>query len=145
DVMSIQLSYSGLRGAARQFAGLALAFSGAAAAAGCASSGSSASGTYHPPATPPKVFSRSSWPGEPGGVHINVSLADRRLYLKEGDEIVQAYAIGVGTDEKPTPQGDYSVRRIVWNPPWVPPNEARSEERRVGKEGRVAWGPAWYR
>src|SRR3954471_13781885 len=113
--MSMQLSYAGLRGAARRFGGIALAFAGVAASAGCASSGSSASGTYHPPTTTPRVFSRSSWPGEPGGVHINVSLADRKLYLKDGDAIVQAYAIGIGTDEKPTPQGDYSVRRVVWN------------------------------
>jgi lipoprotein-anchoring transpeptidase ErfK/SrfK len=68
-------------------------------------------------------------------VHINVSLADRKLYLKDGDAIVQAYAIGVGTDEKPTPQGDYSVRRVVWNPPWVPPNEAWAADKEPQSPG----------
>ena len=50
--------------------------------------------------------------------------ADRRLYLKDGSTIVQSYPVGVGRDAMPTPEGDYSVSRIVWNPPWNPPDAA---------------------
>jgi hypothetical protein len=94
----------------------ALALAAVLAATGCASSGT-AGGMIH-------GGDGSSWSGEPGGVHMNVSLGERRLYLKDGNEVVRAYEIGVGQDAYPTPEGNYSVRRIVWNPPWTPPDAA---------------------
>ena len=124
DVMSIQRSYMRFRTAARRFGGGALAFAGVLAAAGCASSGTAA-GTYHPGS----MASASSWPGEPSGVHINVDLSERKLYLKTGTEVVQAYSIGVGKPGFETPVGDYSVRKVVWNPPWNPPDEAWAEDK----------------
>lgn len=107
--------------AARRFSGGMLAMAGVLAGAGCASSGSSASGTYH---ANPSVGAGASYPGEPSGMHINVSLGERKLYLKQGSEVVQAYSIGVGKEGYETPVGDYTVRKIVWNPPWTPPNES---------------------
>jgi lipoprotein-anchoring transpeptidase ErfK/SrfK len=121
--MSIQHNHSRLHGAARRFGGSALALAGMLSAAGCASSGTSA-GTYYPPTSTTIVRTGGSWVGEPSGVHINVDLSERKLYLKNGDEVVQSYSIGVGKDAMPTPQGKYSVRRIVWNPPWTPPDAA---------------------
>lgn len=101
----------------------ALAFAVLAGAA-CASSGTSASGVYVPPVSNVAVGSGASWVGEPSGVHINVDLSERKLYLKNGDQVVRAYEIGVGQPAYPTPEGNYSVRRIVWNPPWTPPDAA---------------------
>ena len=115
----MQHNYSKLT--ARWFGGGALAFASMLAAAGCASSGTSASGTYHGPSTA-VVGNGGSWAGEPSGVHINVDLSQRKLYLKDGNEVVHAYEIGVGQPAYPTPQGNYSVARIVWNPAWTPPD-----------------------
>lgn len=112
--------------AARRFSGSALAMAGMLAAAGCASSGS-ASGTYHP--SPMLGGSGASWAGEPTGVHINVDLSERKLYLKNGSDVVQAYSIGVGKPGYETPTGDYSIRKVVWNPPWNPPDEAWAEDK----------------
>jgi lipoprotein-anchoring transpeptidase ErfK/SrfK len=100
----------------------ALAVAVLAGAAACASSGTSA-GAYVPPTTSTTVAvgRGASYPGEPSGVHVNVDLSERKLYLKNGDEVVRAYEIGVGQPGYPTPEGNYSVRRIVWNPPWTPP------------------------
>ena len=125
--MSIQRSYMRFRTAARRFGGGALAFAGVLAAAGCASSGSAA-GTYHP-GSMASIGAGASWAGEPSGVHINVDLSERKLYLKNGNEVVQAYSIGVGKPGFETPVGDYSVRKIVWNPPWNPPDEAWAEDK----------------
>ena len=100
-----------------------LAIAGVLAVAGCASSGGagSSAGTYVPHASP-TVTTGGSWAGEPSGPHINVSLAERKLYLKDGSNVVSVYSVGVGKEGYATPQGDYTVQRVVWNPPWTPPN-----------------------
>jgi murein L,D-transpeptidase YcbB/YkuD len=117
--MSMQRIYSRNHMGIGRLATTALAFGGLLAAAACASGGA-ASGTYHPA----PVGSGASWPGEPGGVHINVSLGERKLYLKNGGSVVETYTIGVGKPGYETPIGDYSIRTIIWNPPWNPPDEA---------------------
>lgn len=117
--MQIRHNHSSFHIARRRAVRAGLALAALLGAAACASSGSSASGTYRPT---PDVGSGASWPGEPSGVHINVSLGERKLYLKDGPRVMQAYTIGIGQPGYPTPQGDYSVRRIVWNPPWNPPD-----------------------
>jgi murein L,D-transpeptidase YcbB/YkuD len=111
--------------AARRFSGSALALAAVLAGAGCASSGS-ASGSYHPT---PILGPGASWAGEPSGVHINVDLSERKLYLKDGTQVVQSYSIGVGQPGYETPTGDYSVRKIIWNPPWNPPDAAWAEDK----------------
>jgi len=116
----MQRIYSRNQMAIGRLAAHAVAFAGLVAAAACASGGGSASGTYH--AVP--VGSGAYWPGEPGGVHINVSLGERKLYLKNGGNVVETYTIGVGKPGYETPVGDYSIRTIIWNPPWNPPDEA---------------------
>ena len=100
-----------------------LAIAGVLAVAGCASGGGagSSAGTYVPH-TNPTVTTGGSWAGEPSGPHINVSLAERKLYLKDGSNVVSVYSVGVGKEGYATPQGDYTVQRVVWNPPWTPPN-----------------------
>jgi len=115
--MRTRLDHSTWYTAARRIAGSALTL-GTLASLGCASGGSTTSARL--PASQPEAS--TSYANEPGGVHINVSLSQRRLYLKNGNETVQSYSIGVGKDGYATPQGDYSVSRIVWNPPWNPPN-----------------------
>src|SRR5215467_7847919 len=114
--MSTQNMTSKLSGAALAFAVMA--------GAGCASTGASAAGVYVPPTSRTTVSAGpgASYPGEPSGVHVNVDLSERKLYLKDGNEVVRAYEIGVGQPAYPTPEGTYTVRRIVWNPPWTPPD-----------------------
>jgi len=120
----------------RWLSGGALALAGVLTAA-CASSGTSASGAYTPP-TSATVVRNASWPGEPSGVHINVDLSERKLYLKSGDEVVRTYEIGVGQPGYPTPEGNYSVRRIVWNPPWTPPDAAWAADKEPQQPGAAA-------
>jgi hypothetical protein len=120
DVMLIRHNHSRFQMSGRAGASV-LALAGLLVAAGCSSSSGSASGTYRPY---PETSSGAYWPGEPKtGTHINVSLSERKLYLKDGPRVVQTYSIGIGRDSDPTPIGDYRVQRIVWNPPWNPPDE----------------------
>ncbi|HEU4522407.1 MAG TPA: L,D-transpeptidase [Thermoanaerobaculia bacterium] len=54
---------------------------------------------------------------------IEVNLDDRQLRVYEAEELLDTYPISIGKDEKPTPTGAFTIRKIVWNPGWVPPNE----------------------
>lgn len=69
-----------------------------------------------------------------GPLRLEVSLADRRLYVYQGDTELRSYAVAVGKDQHPTPQGEFRIRRVIWNPRWVPP--------KVGwARGKTAKGP----
>jgi lipoprotein-anchoring transpeptidase ErfK/SrfK len=59
-----------------------------------------------------------------GPLRLQADVSERRLTILRGDETVASYAIAVGTASDPTPRGNFSVRRVIWNPSWVPPDEA---------------------
>jgi lipoprotein-anchoring transpeptidase ErfK/SrfK len=55
-------------------------------------------------------------------LNIEVSLEDRELRVYEEGELLDTYPVSIGKDSYPTPAGSYNIRKIVWNPGWVPPN-----------------------
>lgn len=58
-----------------------------------------------------------------------------RLDVVEGVARRHAYRVAVGSPDHPTPLGDFWVRRIVWNPWWVPPPFEWAETERVTPPG----------
>ena len=62
------------------------------------------------------------------------NISERTLTVRRGDEVVKVYDVAVGTGKHPTPTGSYSVRKIVWNPAWIPPDRAWARD-------KVAQGP----
>jgi murein L,D-transpeptidase YcbB/YkuD len=60
----------------------------------------------------------------PGVLELRASISSRTLYVMRGDSLLAQYPVAVGTDEHPTPRGDFRIRKIVWNPRWVPPDAA---------------------
>jgi lipoprotein-anchoring transpeptidase ErfK/SrfK len=71
------------------------------------------------PASPPSVAE----------VRVVVDLSDRELSVRSGEEVMATYAVAIGTDEHQTPTGSFSIRRIVWNPSWTPPDEEWARDR----------------
>jgi murein L,D-transpeptidase YcbB/YkuD len=57
------------------------------------------------------------------GLRLEVSLDERQLRAYVGDDVVRTYAVAIGKDNKPTPSGAYKIRKVIWNPPWKPPDE----------------------
>lgn len=55
-------------------------------------------------------------------LQLRVDLSERRLYVIEGGDITDSYPVAVGKPSYPTPRGTYNIRRIIWNPRWVPPD-----------------------
>lgn len=55
-------------------------------------------------------------------IRLEVDLSDRQLHVIEGGEVTQSYAVAIGKPSYPTPKGSFNIRRIIWNPRWVPPD-----------------------
>lgn len=55
-------------------------------------------------------------------LHLSASLSSRKLTVTRDGEVVKVYDVAVGQDKHPTPTGTFNIRKIVWNPAWVPPD-----------------------
>lgn len=77
-----------------------------------------------------------------GDITLTVDLSERRLYVNRDGEVVESYAVAVGKPEHPTPRGTFSIRRMIWNPRWVPPDArwARKERPRAPGDPRNPMG-----
>jgi L,D-transpeptidase ErfK/SrfK len=56
-----------------------------------------------------------------GPLRLEVSLADRRLHVYQGETELASYPVAIGKEQHPTPTGQFQIRRVIWNPRWVPP------------------------
>ena len=68
---------------------------------------------------------------------LQVDVSERRLYVREGGEVVNSYPVAVGRPGNPTPRGTFRIRRVVWNPRWVPPDADWAK----GKKARAPGDP----
>ena len=53
---------------------------------------------------------------------LTARLSARKLIVRKDGEVVKEYDVAVGKDGYPTPTGLFHIRKIVWNPSWVPPD-----------------------
>ena len=54
---------------------------------------------------------------------LEVDREANELRVYNGDELINKYPVSVGESKSPTPSGSFSIRKVVWNPAWVPPPE----------------------
>src|SRR5512142_2198913 len=57
-----------------------------------------------------------------GPLSLAVSLKKKILVVRIGGTDVRKYEVAVGKPDKPTPLGRFTIRHIVWNPAWHPPD-----------------------
>jgi lipoprotein-anchoring transpeptidase ErfK/SrfK len=71
-------------------------------------------------------------------LRLTADLSQRKLFLEENDEVVLSFPIAIGLPQHPTPTGSFLIRKIVWNPTWVPPDEkwARRDRPRAAGDPR---------
>ncbi|HEY4640623.1 MAG TPA: L,D-transpeptidase [Thermoanaerobaculia bacterium] len=58
-----------------------------------------------------------------GPLSMAVSTQKKILVVRIGATEMRRYSVAVGTKSKPTPMGRFTVRHIVWNPSWHPPDQ----------------------
>jgi L,D-transpeptidase ErfK/SrfK len=73
------------------------------------------------------------------GVRLVASLGRKRLVIEDGGQIVREFGIAIGLPSHPTPRGQFTIRKMIWNPNWVPPKN-RAWAR--GKQPRNPGDPA---
>ena len=59
------------------------------------------------------------------GVRLRVSLGQRRLVVEDGGQVVREYGVAIGLPSHPTPRGQFTIRKMIWNPGWVPPKNRK--------------------
>jgi lipoprotein-anchoring transpeptidase ErfK/SrfK len=67
--------------------------------------------------------------------YISVDLSERMLYVMKNGEQVESHAVAIGQPRHPTPTGQFRIRRIVWNPRWVPPDAGWARGKRPRDPG----------
>lgn len=72
-------------------------------------------------ATPDSVASPT--PALAAPLALTASISARILTVRMGDSVAATYAVSVGANEHPTPTGTFTIRRLIWNPRWVPPKQ----------------------
>jgi lipoprotein-anchoring transpeptidase ErfK/SrfK len=72
----------------------------------------------------------SAKPAAAPSLRLTANLTTRQLYVEEADQPVLTFPVAIGAREHPTPTGSFLIRKIVWNPGWVPPDVkwARNEK-----------------
>jgi hypothetical protein len=68
-------------------------------------------------------------------VALEAVLADRKLHVTMPSGEVKTYNVAIGTRAYPTPTGQFTIRRIIWNPGWVPPNSKWARGKRARGPG----------
>ena len=59
--------------------------------------------------------------GEAEAMRIVLRLGDRKVFLYEGETILNSYPVAVGAANTPTPQGEFEVSKLVIEPVWQSP------------------------
>ena len=73
-------------------------------------------------------------------IHLEVTLGGKTLDVRDSaNRAVARYQISPGVPKHPTPTGNFTIRKIVWNPSWVPPKEkwARGKKAAGPKDQRT--------
>ena len=72
---------------------------------------------------------------ETADMRIEVDLDARRLYVIRDGQRVATHSVAVGSERWPTQRGNWTIRQVVFNPDWVPPDESWAEEREPRESG----------
>jgi murein L,D-transpeptidase YcbB/YkuD len=67
-------------------------------------------------------------------LRLEIDLSHRELVAIVDGQPVERFAVSVGTDDYPTPLGNFAIRKVIWNPPWAPPDSKWAR-------GKTAKGP----
>lgn len=68
-------------------------------------------------------------------LQLQVDLSERQLHVIEDGEITRSYPVAVGKPSYPTPKGSFNIKRIIWNPRWVPPDSKWARDKTAKAPG----------
>lgn len=68
-------------------------------------------------------------------MRIEVDVNARQLKVFRGGQQVATHAVAVGSEKWPTRTGEWTIKQVVFNPDWVPPDESWADEREPRESG----------
>ena len=68
-------------------------------------------------------------------MRVEVDLTARKVRFINGQDSAKTYPVAVGSKEWPTKTGDWTIKQVVWNPEWTPPDESWAEQKEPRKPG----------
>jgi L,D-transpeptidase ErfK/SrfK len=68
-------------------------------------------------------------------MRIEVDVNARQLKVFKGGQQIATHAVAVGSEKWPTAKGEWTIKQVVFNPDWVPPDESWAEEREPRESG----------
>ena len=68
-------------------------------------------------------------------MRLEVDLNARQLYVYKGGQRVASHPVAIGSAKWPTQTGEWTVKQVVFNPEWIPPDESWAEQREPRKPG----------
>ena len=66
---------------------------------------------------------------------LRVDLSERQVTAELNGAVHATYGVAIGTKAHPTPRGEFAVRRIIWNPRWVPPDSEWAKDAKPAEPG----------
>lgn len=94
-----------------------------------------AAGAPAPAAAEETAAEPADAPAVAPGLEIVVNIPAGELAVFEGDGFVRIYPVTVGTRSHPTPVGEYTLTKAVWNPWWHPPKSPWARGRKAQPPG----------
>ena len=82
--------------------------------------------------------SRNVEPRASASLRLEVDLSTRELSVLEDGEVTNVYPVAIGKPSYPTPTGSFRIRRIIWNPRWVPPDSEWAKNKTAKAPGDPA-------
>jgi len=70
-----------------------------------------------------------------GPITLAASTKKKILEVRVGGVTTKRYEVAVGTKGHPTPNGTFTIRHIVWNPAWHPPDAAWAKGKKATPPG----------
>ncbi len=85
--------------------------------------------------TAPKIRADAVRPNNDPPIALVADISERKLVIRQANGDVMTFPISVGRGSKPTPRGNYRIRKIVWNPAWTPPDEKWAKDKKPQPPG----------
>ena len=70
---------------------------------------------------------------------LKASLSEKTLYVVQDGQVVKTYTFASGSPKYPTPKGTFKIDKVVWNPEWIPPPDAKWAK---NKQAKAAGDPS---
>jgi L,D-transpeptidase ErfK/SrfK len=68
-------------------------------------------------------------------MRIEVDVNARQLKVFKGGQQIATHAVAVGSEKWPTATGEWTIKQVIFNPDWTPPDESWAEEREPRESG----------